>query len=109
MIAPLTDYINNPVFKEVPDKEGYYGDGSDKRIYVDLRNSMGYTNEIEKPLRNDSKITLNIELKNALAKKMRLRPWGYSNGEYLHMLIDGNLTLKYKTCTIKSQDDKLKE
>ena len=109
MVAPLTDYINNPVFKEVPDKEGYYGDGSDKRIYVDLRNSMGYTNETEKPLRNDSKITLNIELKNALAKKMRLRLWGYSNGEYLYMLNDGNLILKYKTCTIKSQDDKLKE
>ena len=40
---------------------------------------------------------------------MRLRVWGYSNGEYLYMLIDGNLTLKYKTYTKKSQDDELEE
>ena len=30
-------------------------------------------------------------------KKTRLRVWGYSNGEYLYMLVDVKLTLKYKT------------
>ena len=40
---------------------------------------------------------------------MRLIIWRYSNGEYLYMLVDGNLTLKYKTYTIKSQDDELEK
>ena len=40
---------------------------------------------------------------------MRLRVWGYSNGEYLYMFVDSKLTLKYKTYTIKSQDDELEE
>ena len=35
---------------------------------------------------------------------MRLRVWGYTNGEYLYMLYDGNVMLKYKTYTIKSLD-----
>ena len=38
---------------------------------------------------------------------MRLRVWRYINGEYLYMLVDEGLTLKYKTYTIKSQDDAL--
>ena len=50
-----------------------------------------------------------IELKNALAKKMRLRVWGYTNGKYSYMQKDGVLTLKYKTYTIKSLYDELEE
>ena len=34
---------------------------------------------------------------------MRLRVWGYINGEY--MLRDSELMLKYKTYTIKALDD----
>ena len=40
---------------------------------------------------------------------MRLRIWRYTNREYLYMLVDGGLTLKYKTYTIKLQDDALEE
>lgn len=40
---------------------------------------------------------------------MRLRVWGYTNGEYFYMLVDGRVTLKYKTYTITSQDDALEE
>ena len=38
---------------------------------------------------------------------MRLRVWGYTNGEYLYMLTDGSLTLKWKTYIIKPLDDAL--
>ena len=66
-----------------------------------------YTNEIEKQSRNDSKMTINIELKNSLSKKMRLMVSGYTNGKYLYLLLDGGLTLKYKIYTIKSEADEL--
>ena len=36
---------------------------------------------------------------------MRLRIWGYTNDEYLYMLREGELMLKYKTYTIKALDD----
>ena len=58
-----------------------------------MRDSLGYPDEIEKPSRNDSKLNTTIELRNLLAKKMMLKVWGYTNGEYPYMLLDSELTL----------------
>ena len=58
-----------------------------------------------RPSRNDFKLKSTIEIKISLTKKMKLWVWGYTNGEYLYMLHDGSLMLKYKTYTIKSLDD----
>ena len=66
---------------------------------------MRYTEEIEKPSRNDTKLKVTTETKPPLAKKLRLRIWGYTNDEYLYMLREGELMLKYKTYTIKALDD----
>ena len=38
---------------------------------------------------------------------MRVRAWGYTNGESIYLLNDGSLTLKYKTYTLKSQYQEL--
>ena len=51
--ALLTDFMNNPVAQELKDKEDYFSHDSDERIYIDLRNSNGYTHKLEKPSRND--------------------------------------------------------
>ena len=68
-ISPLTQYVNSQVFQELPDKIEYFADQSDKGIYTDLRDSLGYTNEIENPHGNDSKLTLTIKFKDCLDKK----------------------------------------
>ena len=47
-IAPLTDYINNPIYQELVDEDQYGENKSDKRVYLDLSTSSGYTNEAEK-------------------------------------------------------------
>ena len=70
--APLTDFVSNPIFQKLKDESDYFGDDSDEKIHVDLRDSKGYTNELNKPSRNDSKLTINIELKNSLTKKCSL-------------------------------------
>ena len=93
--------------QELLDEADYFSYDSDERLYVDLRQSRGYTNDLEKPTRNDSKMIITIETKNSLAKKMRLRVWGYTNSEYIYLLHDGSLTLKYKTYTIKSQYEEM--
>ena len=58
--APISDYINNPVFQELLLDSEYFGARSNKKIYIDLWDSLGYTDEIEKPSRNDSKCNLGI-------------------------------------------------
>ena len=105
--APISYYINNPVFQELLLESDYFGNKFNEKVYIDLGDSLIYTNEIEKPSRNYSKLTVTIELKNALTQKVRLGVWGYTNGEYVYMLDDGGLTLKYKIYTIKLLDDAL--
>ena len=105
--APISDYISNPVLQDLLLKSDYFDTKSNEKIYFDLQDSLGYTDEIEKPSRNGSKLNATTDSRNALAKKRRLRVRGYTNGEYLYMLTDGSLTLKYKTYTIKSLDDAL--
>ena len=46
--APLTDYINNPVYQELIDEDKYFEAKNDERIYLDLRASSGYTKKAEK-------------------------------------------------------------
>ena len=86
--------MNNPVVQKLKKEIEYFASDSDERLYIELRQAKGYTKELEKPKRNDAKMTITIETKNALAHKMRLRVWGYINGEYICLLNDGSLTLK---------------
>ena len=56
---------------------------SDERVYIDLRDSLGYTNQMERPSRNNSKLKLTIEAKIPLTKLneasgLRLYKWGIS-------------------------------
>ena len=46
---PISDYINNSSFQELLLKTDYFGAESNKRVYIDLRTTLGYTDEIEKP------------------------------------------------------------
>ena len=58
-IAPLTDYIRNPIYQELAVETDYFTT-SNERIYLDLRASYGYTNEMKKLERNNSKLNLKI-------------------------------------------------
>ena len=79
----------------------------ERRKGLDLRASCGYTQEAEKLERNDSKINLGITLKNSATKKLRLRVWAHSRGEYLYILSRQGLTLRHKTYSISQQDNDL--
>ena len=75
--------------------------------YILTCETASYIKTKLKPSRKYSKLTVTIELKNALTQKVRLGVWGYTNGEYPYMLDDEGLTLKYKIYTIKLLDDAL--
>ena len=61
-----------PIFQELPTEKNYFTN-SGKSPYLDLRASKVYTSELEKLQRDDSEITLKVNLKAALTKNMRLR------------------------------------
>ena len=104
-VAPLTEYMDNPIFQELPDEETYYSLKSDEKIYLDLRASSGYVREAEKLERNDSKVNLRITLKEAATFNLRVRIWAYSLSEYLYVLSKSGLTLKHRTSAINQSDD----
>ena len=47
-------------------------------MYIDLRKSKGYTDELESLTSDDSKLTLTVTLKDAATKNINLRVTGYS-------------------------------
>ena len=57
-VAPLTEYMNNPIFQELPDEGTYFSLKNDDRVYLDLRASSGYKNikTRKKRLKNKSTI-----------------------------------------------------
>ena len=108
-VAPLTDYVNNPIYQELIDGDDYWEVRSDERVYLDLRASSGYIQEAEKPKRNNSKINLHIQLKAVITEKLRFRVWTYSLGEYLYILTKNGLTLRHRTYAINQSEEDLLE
>ena len=103
-VAPLTDYMGNPIFRELPDEEEYFSLKSDEKVYLDLRATSGYVKDAEKLERNDSKINLQITLKDAAKFNLRVRIWAYSLSQYLYVLSKSGLTLKHRTYAINQSD-----
>ena len=104
-VAPLVDYMDNPIYRELPNEKEYYSLKSDERVYLDLTASSGYIRETEKLERNDSKINLELTLKEAAKYNLRVRVWAYSLSEYLYVLSKSGLTLKHRTYAINQSDD----
>ena len=81
--APLTQYQNNEVYQEITSEDDYTTNNIGNRVWIDMRRSKGYTDELEKINRDDSGIALIIGFKKATTGKLRLRITVYSQGEYL--------------------------
>ena len=107
--APLTDYMNNPIYQELIDEDNYNEVKSDERVYLDLRASSGYTNEAERLERNASKLNVSIQVKATPTKKLRLRDWVYSIREYLYILSKSGLTLRHRTYAVNQYYEDLLE
>ena len=105
-VGPLSQYANNPIYRELIKYDDYYMFGkSDERLYIDLRRGKCYTGELEKIVRNDSSLTLTVTLRDPAVKKMRLRLVGYHQGEYMYSMINLGLLLSYKDYGIVAQNN----
>ena len=66
--ANLTQYRRSKIYQDLTTFDGYFKH-SDEKVYIDLRVSRGYTDELEKLTRSDSDVNLIITPKALLTKK----------------------------------------
>ena len=85
--APVTEYANNEIYQELR-KERNYFTNTDEKLYIDMRRSKGYTDELEKLTleKDDSVLNLTVKLKKAATRKMGPQVTGYSQAEYYYTL-----------------------
>ena len=102
--APLTQYKNNDIYRDLITEYDYFESESDERIYIDMRRSKGYTDELEKINRDDSGIALNIKLKKAAAKKLWYRITAFFQAEYWYLLSNKGYIMSYKNYNISKAD-----
>ena len=103
--ASLTQYKNNQIYQEITEEDKFTNNERDDRIYIDMRRSKGYTDELEKINRDDSSIALTISLKEAAAKKLRFRITGFSQAEYWYLLSNKGYIMSYKNYNISKANE----
>ena len=102
--APLTQYKNNPIYQEITEEDKFTENERDDRIYIDMRRSKCYADELQKINRDDSGIALTISLKSAASKKLRFRITGFSQAEYWYLLSNKGYILSYENYNISKLD-----
>ena len=103
--ALLMQYINNEIYQEMSDEDKFADNERDDRSYIDIRRSKGYTDELEKINRDDSGVALHIKLKEAAAKKLRIRITGFSQAEYWYVLSNKGYVMSYKNYNISKSGE----
>ena len=66
--APLTQYINNEIYQEMPDEDKFADNERDDRTYIDMRRSKSYTDELEKLIVIIEMLCFTSNLKKLLQK-----------------------------------------
>ena len=102
--ALLTECKNNEIYQEITAEDEYTTNDTDDRIWIDMRRSKGYTDELEKINRNDSGLAVILGFKEATAKKLRLCVTGYSQGEYWYLLSNKGYIMSFKNYNISKAD-----
>ena len=85
--APLTQHQNNKVYQEITEEDKFTNNERDDRIYIDMRRSKGYTDELEKINHDDSGIALTISLKEVAGKKITFKNYWFFSSRILVLII----------------------
>ena len=68
-MAPLTQYKIKEIKQELTREKDYFSSKSDERLYIDMRISKCYTDNLEKLTCGDGGVNLSIKFKAAATKK----------------------------------------
>ena len=72
-MTSITKYMNNGIKKDMIKKKKYFTDETNEKLFINMRRSKGYTDELEELSRNDADIDLTILLTKAAEKKWGLK------------------------------------
>ena len=78
---------------------------TDGKLYIDMRRSKSYPDELEKLTRESSDLNLTVKLRKATTRKMRLRVTGYSWAKYYYTLSNKCMIRSYKNYSISKEID----
>ena len=102
--APLIQYENNEIYQEITPEDEYRDNTKDDRIYLDMRRSQGYTDELEKLKRDDSGLAVVINLKEATKETIRLRITEFSQAKYWYASSNKGYIITYKNYNISKEE-----
>ena len=91
---------NNEIFQEITKEKDYFRSTSNEKLYIDMRRSKGYADELEKLTLGDSNVSLTVKLKAATTKKLRLKIIGYSQSEYFYTTSSQGQIVSFKRFNI---------
>ena len=91
---------NNKIFQEITKEKDYFGSTSNEKLYIDMRRSKGYADELEKLTLGDSNVSLTVKLKAATTKKLRLKIIGYSQSKYFYTTSSQGQIMSFKIFNI---------
>ena len=104
-VVPDSEYIHNETAQELPSRSDYFTN-SDERVYIDLRRGKGFTGEFERINRDDSELSVVIDLKAAAVDKMRIYVTGYYQAEYMYKLDKSGLIMFHKEYSVSKIKNK---
>ena len=104
-VVPTSEYVHNKTAQELPSRSDYFSN-SDERVYIDLRRGKGFTGEFERVNRDDSDLTVVIDLKAAATSKLRIYCTGYYQAEYIYTLSKNGLTMIHKEYSVSKIKNK---
>ena len=104
-VVPDSEYIHNKTAQELPSRKDYFAN-SDERVYIDLRRGKGFTGEFERINRDDSELSIVIDLKAAAADKTRIYVTGYYQAEYIYTLSKNGLIMIHKEYSVSKIKNK---
>ena len=104
-MTPITKYMNNEIKQDMIKEKKYFTDGSNEKMFIDMRCSKGYTDDLEELSINDADIYLTIFLPKVAEKKMRLKVLAYLQAEYWYAITNRGKVFTYKNYSIKKDED----
>ena len=104
-ILPDSEYLHNKTAQELVKRKDYFTN-SDEKVYIDLRRGKGFTGEFERVNRDDSELSVVIDLKAAAAHKIRMYVTGYYQAEYIYTLTKNGLIMIHKEYSVSKIKNK---
>ena len=104
-VVPSSEYVHNKTAQELPSRSDYFSN-SDERVYIDLRRGKGFTGEFERVNRDDSELSVVIDLKAAATRKLRIYVTGYYQAEYIYTLSKNGLIMIHKEYSVSKIKNK---